>query len=65
MNAMARKQLGLRPTVNDLVADTIERECLTRMSPPLRIDRMQAEALAYVAIRRVRAEDRRRTRGRP
>jgi hypothetical protein len=58
VNAKMRKQMGLKATVNDLVADSIERECSTMMNPPLSITRMEAEALAFVAVRRLRRADR-------
>lgn len=60
MNKSFRKSQGIKPTIIDLVADTIEHECAKRMSPPLKIGRMAAEALAFVTVRRLRKEDRKR-----
>ncbi len=47
------ERAGLPATVNELVAQSIQREL-----PNLNL--MQAEALAFVAIRRLRKEDRKR-----
>lgn len=60
MNKSFRKSQGIRSTIVDLVADTIEKECSKNMHPPVKIGRMGAEAVAFVAIRRLRAEDRKR-----
>jgi hypothetical protein len=52
-NLTPSERAGLKPTVNELVAQSIQREL-----PNLNL--MQAEALAFVAIRRLRKEDRKR-----
>lgn len=51
MNRAARRRLGVSDTVIDVVADSIERE-----APSL--NRMQVEAMAWVAVRRLRRWDR-------